>query len=247
MNMTKIETKNNNREPRRYPEHHNSTNQRLNWIRASVLGANDGIVSIAGLIAGVAGASSSKSLILMAGVAGVVAGAISMAAGEYVSVSSQRDTERALIEQEREEHDFFPDQEREELAMIYETKGLTTTTARKVVDELGRDNAFVVHLETEHGIKQDDLTNPWHAAIASALAFLSGSTVPLLAVIIAPASLRVPIMFVAVVVALIATGAVSSHLGGANKKRAIIRVVVGGILAMVVTYAIGRLFGVSGI
>lgn len=212
-----------------------------------MLGANDGIVSIAGLIAGVAGASSSKSLIVMAGVAGIVAGAISMAAGEYVSVSSQRDTERALIEQEREEHDFFPDEEREELAVIYEGKGLTTTTALMVANELGQEKAFAAHLEAEHKLDQDDLTNPWHAAVASAVAFLSGSAVPLVAVIVAPAQLRVPVMFVAVVVALIATGAISSHMGGANKKRAIIRVVSGGILAMVVTYVIGRIFGVNGI
>lgn len=232
-------------EPRRYPEHHTSNGQRLNWLRASVLGANDGVVSIAGLVVGVAGATTDRGVIIMSGVAGIVAGALSMAAGEYVSVSSQRDTERALIEQERQEHKHFPEEELDELADIYQRKGLSATTAKQVAKELSAKDALGAHLDAEHSLDPDDLTNPTHAAFASALSFLSGAIVPLLASIIPPASVRVPCIFASVVFALIATGTISAHFGGASKQKATVRVVIWGVVAMLVTYAIGKVVGVS--
>ncbi len=216
---------------------------RLNWLRASVLGADDGIVSIAGLVVGVAGASNSSSTILTAGVAGIVAGAISMAAGEYVSVSSSRDTERALLDKEKTELRDYPVQELEELADIYEKRGLTPKTARTVAEELMAHNAFEAHAEAELHIDPDNLTNPWHAALASAAAFLAGAFIPLLAIIIPPASVRVPVAFIAVLVALAATGVVSARAGGAPVGKATTRVVLGGALAMLVTFGIGKVVG----
>lgn len=160
----------------------------LNRLRAAVLGSNDGIVSVAGIIAGVAGATTSESIILTAGTAGIVAGAISMAAGEYVSVSSQRDSERS------------------------------------------------------HGVGHDNQSSPWQAAAASALSFLAGAVIPLLAVVVAPAGWRLISLLVAVVVALTATGVLSARAGGSSKRRATVRVVAGGLLAVAVTYLIGSLF-----
>jgi VIT1/CCC1 family predicted Fe2+/Mn2+ transporter len=234
-------------EPKRFPEHHNKTNGRLNWLRASVLGANDGIVSIAGLVVGVAGATESAGVIFASGLAGVVAGALSMAAGEYVSVSSQRDTEKALIDQERHEHRHFPDEELVELAMLYEAKGLTTETARLVAEELSAHDAVSAHIDVEHRLDPDDLTNPWHAAVASALSFLAGAAVPMVMVVLSPTSVRIPVTVLSVVAALVVTGSLSAHVGGTSKQRATLRVVIGGVLAMAVTYTIGRLVGVSGL
>lgn len=230
--------------PTRYPEHHGANGKKLNWLRAAVLGANDGIVSIAGLVIGVAGATDERSVIILTGFAGIAAGALSMAAGEYVSVSSQRDTERALIAQEQHEHTHFPEEELQELAAIYEQRGLQKSTALQVAQELSAHDALRAHLDAEHQLDPDDLTNPLHAAIASAVAFLSGAIIPMLAVVIPPASFRVPVAFVAVVAALVATGTISAHVGGANKIRATVRVVGGGVLAMVVTFIIGRVIGV---
>jgi vacuolar iron transporter family protein len=221
--------------------------QKLNWLRAAVLGANDGIVSIAGLVVGVAGATDTKNVILTAGLAGVVAGALSMAAGEYVSVSSQRDSERALLDRQSSKLSESPDAELEELALIYESKGLSKNTAATVAAELTEHDAFRAHAEAKHGLDPDDLTNPWHAAIASAIAFTAGAAIPMIVILIPPANLRVPITFAAVIIALAATGAVSAHAGGARKRRAIVRVIIGGALAMIVTYAIGKLSGTTGI
>lgn len=224
-----------------------SKTQKLNWLRAAVLGANDGIVSIAGLVVGVAGATESKSVIITAGIAGVVAGALSMAAGEYVSVSSQRDSEQALLQMESDKLAKDPEAELEKLAFVYETKGLSAATARKVAVELTDHDAFRAHAEAKHGLNPDDLTNPWHAAIASAAAFVTGAIIPMTVIVLPPVEYRVPVTFVAVVCALAITGALSAHAGGAKKTRAILRVVVGGALAMIVTYAIGRVSGVSGV
>lgn len=221
--------------------------QKLNWLRAAVLGANDGIVSIAGLVVGVAGATDSKAVIFTAGMAGVVAGALSMAAGEYVSVSSQRDSERALLDMESSNLENNPKGELEKLALIYQAKGLAKTTAISVAEELTMHDAFRAHAEAKHGLDPDDLTNPWHASIASAAAFVAGAIIPMTIILIPPANLRVPITFVAVILALALTGAISAHAGRADKRRAIIRVVTGGALAMIVTYGIGLLFGVSGV
>ena len=224
-------------------EHSGSVGARLNWLRAGVLGANDGIVSVAGIVVGVAGATSERPAIATAGVAGLVAGALSMAAGEYVSVSTQRDTERALLEKERRELQEMPEQELEELADIYRGKGLSPELARQVAEELTAHDAFAAHVDAELGIDPDDLTNPWHAAIASALAFTVGAMLPLLAILLPSTALRVPVTFVAVVVALLLTGWLSARLGEAARTRAMWRNVVGGALAMLVTYGVGQAFG----
>lgn len=227
--------------------HSQSTVAKLNWLRASVLGANDGIVSIAGLVLGVAGATSSASVIITAGIAGIIAGAISMAAGEYVSVSSSRDTEHALLKKERDELRDFPDAELLELVIIYERKGLSKKTATAVAKELTKKDAFAAHVDAELGIDPDNLTNPWHAAAASCAAFLAGAFIPLVAIILPPPTFRVPVAFIAVVIALAATGTISAKIGGAPPLRATLRVVTGGAIAMVVTYSIGMFFKVSGI
>jgi VIT1/CCC1 family predicted Fe2+/Mn2+ transporter len=220
---------------------------KLNWLRASVLGANDGIISIAGLVLGIAGATSSSGVILAAGIAGIIAGAISMAAGEYVSVSSSRDTEKALLEKERYELKNHPKEELEELALIYETKGLSKETAFVVAKELTAHDPIAAHFDAELGIDPNNLTNPWHAALASAASFLAGAIIPLIAILLPPAEMRIPTTFIAVIIALVITGMFSAKVGGANAIRATVRVVIGGALAMAVTYSIGRLFGISGI
>jgi VIT1/CCC1 family predicted Fe2+/Mn2+ transporter len=216
---------------------------RLNWLRAGVLGANDGIVSTAGLVVGVAGATSASGSIATAGVAGLVAGAVSMALGEYVSVSSQRDTERALLSKERAELAESPDEEFEELVAMYAAKGLSMATARQVAVELTAKDAFAAHADIELRIDPDALTNPWQAAGASALAFTAGSLLPLISILLPPPGVRVPVTFVVVVLALAVTGAVSAKLGSAGVGRAMARLVGGGALAMAVTFGIGQLVG----
>ena len=216
---------------------------RTNWLRAAVLGANDGIVSVAGLVVGVAGASSDRTALLTAGLAGVAAGALSMGAGEYVSVSTQRDTERALLELERRELAEDPVAERLELAAIYQSKGLTPELAEQVADQLSAVDAFAAHADAELGIDPNALVNPWAAAGASMAAFTLGAVLPLAAIVLPPASLRVPVTMVAVLLALALTGSVSARLGGAPRGPAVARVVGGGALAMVITYGIGSLVG----
>ena len=221
--------------------------QRLNWLRAGVLGANDGIVSVASLVVGVAGATTDNAALLTAGIAGLVGGAISMALGEYVSVSSQRDSERALIAKEKEELRTLPEQELAELTSLYRERGLSEETARKVAEELTAHDALSAHLEVELGIDQDDLVNPWHAAMSSAIAFTLGALLPLLAILLPPPAWRVPVTFVAVLVALAVTGAVSARIGGSKPVRASVRLVIGGALALAVTWLIGTLLGTTGI
>ena len=223
--------------------HTNGLSGRLNWLRAGVLGANDGIVSTAGLVVGVAGATLAGGPIATAGIAGLVAGAVSMALGEYVSVSSQRDTERALLAKERTELAEFPDQEFDELTALYVAKGLTMATARRVAEELTAKDAFAAHADVELHIDPDALTNPWHAAGASALAFTVGSLLPLVAILLPPPSIRVAVTFVVVLLALALTGAVSAKLGSAPAGQAVARLVGGGALAMAVTFGIGQLVG----
>ncbi|MEP7765186.1 VIT family protein [Sanguibacter sp. 25GB23B1] len=220
---------------------------RLNWLRAGVLGANDGIISTAGLIVGVAGATSRIGPILTAGIAGLVAGAASMALGEYVSVSSQRDAERSLIARERRRLDEDPAAELDQLAEIYRRKGISEATARTVAEELTEHDVYAAHIDAQLGLDPDDLTNPWHAAISSGIAFTLGALLPLLAVWLAPAESRIPVTFVAVLLALALTGSGSAALGGARRSRAVLRIVVGGAIAMAVSFAIGHLLGVSGI
>ncbi|MEQ4205042.1 VIT family protein [Actinopolymorpha sp. B17G11] len=218
---------------------------RLNWLRAGVLGANDGIVSIAGIVVGVAAATNDLGTIFIAGIAGLLAGAFSMAAGEYVSVSTQRDSEQALLDKERLELAELPDTELDELAGLYETKGISPDLARQVAVELTKHDALRAHAEAELGIDPDDLTSPWQAAIASFAAFTVGALLPMLAIGLPPTSARVPVCFVAVVLALALTGTLSARLGGAPAPRAAVRTVTGGALAMAVTYAVGHLVGVT--
>jgi len=225
--------------------HTNGIGQRLNWLRAGVLGANDGIVSVASLVVGVAGATTDTPALLLAGIAGLVGGAISMALGEYVSVSSQRDSERALIAKETRELAEMPEEELEELTQLYRERGLSENTARQVAAELTAHDALGAHLEVELHIDPDDLVNPWHAAISSAVAFTLGALLPLLAILLPPPAWRVPVTFVAVLVALAITGSVSARLGGARRGRAVLRLVIGGALALIVTWAIGTILGTT--
>ena len=173
--------------------HTGGTAGRLNWLRAAVLGANDGIVSVAGIVIGVAGATSARGPIFTAGLAGLVAGAVSMALGEYVSVSSQRDSERAQMTQEKRELADTPEAELTELTALYEAKGLSAATARTVATELTGRGALAAHLDAELHIDPDDIPSPVQAAAASALSFTSGALLPLLAILLPPAALRVPV------------------------------------------------------
>jgi VIT1/CCC1 family predicted Fe2+/Mn2+ transporter len=225
--------------------HANGGAGRLNWLRAGVLGANDGIVSVAGIVVGVAGATSARAPIFTAGLAGLVAGAVSMALGEYVSVSSQRDSERALVAQERRELHESPEEELAELTALYRAKGLTDGTARRVAEELTAHDALGAHLDAELGIDPHDLANPRQAAGASALSFTVGALLPLLAVLLPPEPLRVPVCVVAVLAALALTGVVSARLGGASPRRPVLRVLIGGALGLAFTYGVGHLFGTA--
>lgn len=227
--------------------HGGGIGQRLNWLRAGVLGANDGIVSVASLVVGVAGATTDSAALLVAGIAGLVGGAISMALGEYVSVSSQRDSERALIAKETAELRDMPEQELEELAGLYRARGLSEATARQVAEELTAHDALAAHLEVELHIDQDDLVSPWQAALSSAVAFTVGALLPLLAILLPPPAWRVPVTFVAVLAALAITGWVSAQLGGSSRGRAMVRLVIGGSLALAVTWLIGSLLGTTGV
>jgi len=208
--------------------HTEGSGARLNWLRAGVLGADDGIVSVAGLVVGVAGATAATGPILTAGSAGLVAGAASMALGEYVSVSSQRDTEKALLEKERRELVEHPREELAELAAIYEAKGLSRGTAQAVAQELTAHDAFAAHVDAELGIDPQELARPRQAAAASALAFTLGALLPLVAILLPPLTWRVPVTVLAVLVALAVTGVVSARLGGAAAGRVVARVVIGG-------------------
>jgi vacuolar iron transporter family protein len=216
---------------------------RLNWLRAGVLGANDGIVSVAGIVMGVAGATSDRHAIFVAGVAGLVAGALSMAAGEYVSVSTQRDSERAMLALEAEELARMPQTELRELAKIYERKGLSRALARKVAEELTEHDALAAHAEAEFGIDPENLIQPWHAAFASMVAFTVGGLLPLLVITLTPESVRVWLTVLTVVVALAIAGFISAKLGYSPVGRAIARNVGGGVIAMAITYGVGTLVG----
>lgn len=223
--------------------HDSGIGNRLNWLRAAVLGANDGVVSVAGIVMGVAGATSHANTIAVAGIAGLTAGALSMAVGEYVSVSTQRDTEQALLAKEAAELRDDAEFELLELAQIYRDKGLSETLAHQVAVELTEHDALRAHAEAELGIDPDDLTNPMSAALASMVSFTIGALVPLLTIIAVPDGFRIPCTVLAVVLALVLTGVLSANAGGAGRRRAVIRNVLGGVLAMAVTYAIGSAVG----
>lgn len=223
--------------------HSDSVSGRLNSLRASVLGANDGIVSVAGLVMGVAGATTDRHTIFVAGLAGLVAGALSMATGEYVSVSTQRDTERALIEKETRELAEEPEDELAELAELYRQRGLSEELAQQVAVELTDKDALRAHLDIELGINPDELVDPWQAARASMVSFTLGAILPLLTILLFAPHLRALVTVVAVGLALAGTGLASARIGGAAARPAVTRNVLGGVLAMAITYAVGYLAG----
>ncbi len=222
-----------------------SQSDKLNGLRAAVLGANDGIVSTAGLIFGVAGATNNKGAIFTAGLAGLIAGAISMAVGEYVSVSTQRDTERAFIEREKALLRKDPEGQLEDLAKFYQDKGVSAKTAKQFAQELTKHDPIKAHLEAELKLDEDDLTNPVTAGVSSFFSFTGGALIPLIAAVATPDEWRIKVTLLAVVIALFVTGYYSAKFGGANKRAAVLRVIIGGVIAMAVTYAIGRLFGTA--
>ncbi|MFG2608085.1 VIT family protein [Streptomyces sp. NPDC048514] len=234
-------------EPTHDEAHGGALGSRLNWLRAAVLGANDGIVSTAGLVVGVAGATGSRAALLTAGLAGLLAGSMSMAAGEYVSVSTQRDSEMAALAMEKRELREQPDLELEELTELLRQRGLSREVARAAAEQLTARDALRAHARVELGIDPDELTNPWHAAWASFLAFTVGALLPLLAIVLPPAAWRLPVTVLSVLAALVLTGWSSARLGGANPGRAVLRNVVGGALAMGITYTAGSLLGAAGV
>jgi VIT1/CCC1 family predicted Fe2+/Mn2+ transporter len=228
---------------RTHPEHH--LVDRIGWLRAAVLGANDGILSTASLIVGVAAAAATKNAVLLAGVAGLVAGAMSMATGEYVSVSSQSDTEQADLARERDELRDNVEFEKEELAQIYVKRGLEPSLAQKVAQQLMTKDALAAHARDELGISEISTAHPVQAALTSALTFSVGAALPLLMVVISPIGAVVPIVSAASLVFLALLGAIGARAGGANVLRATARVTLWGALAMAVTAAIGKVFGTA--
>ncbi|MEN9525697.1 MAG: hypothetical protein RLZZ256_1081 [Bacteroidota bacterium] len=217
---------------------------RSNWLRAAVLGANDGIISISSLAIGVAAASSSREPILLATVAGLVAGALSMAAGEYVSVSSQTDIEHADIEREKKELEEMPAEELQILAEIYERRGLKKETALQVAKELTETDALGAHVRDELGITELTQANPIQAALASGAAFTAGGFLPLMVALLAPVPLMEYVLYIVTIMALVVLGAVSARTGGSSSKKAIIRIVIWGTIAMGLSALVGYLFGV---
>src|ERR1700712_259169 len=218
--------------------HGEHVNNLLNRLRASVLGANDGIVSVAGIVMGFAGATSDRHLIFLGGMAGLVAGALSMAAGEYASVSTQRDTERALIAKETRELAEEPEEELAELADLYRARGLSEDLARDVAIELTAHDALRSHLDIELGIDPDELTSPWQAAGSSMLSFTLGALLPMLTILVFADDLRIYVTVGAVTLALVLTGYISARIGGAPGLPAVVRNVTCGLLAMAITYAV---------
>lgn len=221
------------------------TNASLNRLRAAVLGANDGIVSISNLVMGVAGATSNWSAIFIAGLAALVAGALSMAVGEYVSVSSQSDAEKAFIAREKELLKNHPKEELQNLAEAYMEYGVSTKTAHKVAEELSTHNPLKAHLRMHFGLDEDDVNSPILAAVSSLIAFAVGGAIPFLTIILVPEAARFWATTVAVAVTLFIVGYFSATVGGASRKRAMARVLIGGLLAMFITYGVGVLFGTS--
>ncbi len=225
----------------RHPERH--LVERIGWLRAAVLGANDGIVSTASLIVGVASAAATKNEVLIAGVAGLVAGAMSMAAGEYVSVSSQSDTEKADLARERKELRADIEFEREELAEIYVKRGVERALAQQVARQLMAKDALGAHARDELGISEVTTARPAQAALTSAATFAVGAAMPLLMVIVSTANAIIPIVSGASLGFLALLGAIGARAGGANVLRATVRVTFWGALAMALTAGVGKLFG----
>lgn len=218
---------------------------RSNWLRAAVLGANDGIISISSLAIGVTAASTTKDPIVLATVAGLVAGALSMAAGEYVSVSSQTDIEKSDIEREIQELQDMPEEEEKILAQIYEKRGLTKATAKQVAKELTAADALGTHIRDELGINEISQANPIQAALASGAAFTAGGILPLLVILLLPVTNLEYFLYGFTILFLVILGAVSARTGGSGIKKAILRITVWGTIAMVLSGLVGYLFGVS--
>lgn len=222
--------------------------ERLNKLRAAVLGANDGIVSVAATVVGVAGASADRGAIFLVAAAALSAGALSMALGEFVSVSSQKDSQKALIELETRELEEMPQEELEELVGILTERGMSPDIARAAALDLTKHDALKAHLSFELGIDEDDIPSPTGAAIASALAFVAGAMLPILAILLPPAGIAIPITFGVVLVALAITGWLGALLGGSpHRLRAALRLVIGGALALAATFAIGSVLGTGAI
>jgi VIT1/CCC1 family predicted Fe2+/Mn2+ transporter len=226
-----------------HPERHASA--RIGWLRAAVLGANDGIVSTASLIVGVAAAEASRSSVLLAGVAALFAGAMSMAAGEYVSVSSQADTENADLARERIELQQQPEREQEELTRIYQSRGVDRETAASVAKQMMAHDALAAHARDELALSEMHAARPLQAAMASALTFTAGASAPMVVVLLVPVGMLVPAVAVASIACLGLLGALGARAGGAPVGRAVLRVTFWGALAMVVTAGVGRLFGAA--
>ncbi|WP_373314816.1 VIT1/CCC1 transporter family protein [Streptomyces longispororuber] len=220
---------------------------RLNWLRAAVLGANDGVVSTAGLVVGVAGATGDRGTLLTAGLAGLLAGSLSMAAGEYVSVSTQRDSEKAALAQEKRVLSDRPEAALDELTDLLADRGLSRDVAREAAEQLTERDALRAHARVQLGIDPDELTDPWHAAWASFVAFTAGALLPLLAIVLPSAPWRLPVTVVSVLAALAVTGLAGARLGAAPARPAVLRNVGGGALAMAVTYGAGALLGAAGV
>ena len=220
-----------------------ATASKLNWLRAGVLGANDGIVSTSSIIFGVAGASASQATIVLAGIAAIAAGAMSMAAGEYVSVSSQRDLEKAELATERREIEADPEGELQELTRLLEQRGIDHKLATEVAVQLTESDPLTAHARLEIGIDPAAVTNPWTAAFASMVAFTAGGMIPFLAIVLVPGPSGIWVSGIAVVLALAMTGWISARLGGAARLPSIVRNVVGGLLAMGITYGVGKIAG----
>lgn len=225
------------------PEEHYAN--RMGWLRAAVLGANDGIVSTASLVVGVAAANSTHADVLIAGIAGMVAGAISMAAGEYVSVSSQADTEKADLAREKKEIETNNKGEHLELAKIYEKRGLDSALAKKVAEQLMAHDALTAHARDELGLNEIHTARPLQAALASALAFAVGAALPLLMVMFATDTMMIPLIVISSLISLVLMGVVAAYLGGANIWIGALRVAFWGLLAMLATALVGRLFGTN--
>jgi VIT1/CCC1 family predicted Fe2+/Mn2+ transporter len=218
---------------------------RAAWLRAAVLGANDGLISTASLVVGVAAADNARTAVLIAGIAGLTAGALSMAAGEYVSVSSQLDTERADLARERSELKADPAAEVEELTTIYERRGLSPDLARRVAVELSAHDGLSIHARDELGIDVEALARPAQASIVSALSFIAGALLPVVIVALTPGSARIVVTIVATLVGLVLLGVTGAGLGGAPRGRAAVRVFIGGVLALAIALGIGQLTGAA--
>jgi len=227
------------------PHREGHRSERIGWLRAAVLGANDGIVSTASLVVGVAAEESTRQHVLVAGVAGLVAGALSMAAGEYVSVSSQADTERADLQQEQRELAADPQAEEDELTGIYLQRGLEPDLARAVARQLTAKGALAAHARDELGLTEELAARPLQAALASAATFAIGAGVPVLTILLAPSDALVGSVIAVSLLCLIALGAIAARVGGASVTAGAARVTIWGVLAMLLTAAVGRLFGVS--